>query len=295
LTIYVPEKPSEPQPTTLGRRNSKKKGNVGSSSQKTPEKSEKDNEDQDTMSGTEAVVDPKGAGYTETVEAKLARLNIGATVDGIDVTALKSALVASDRDDVMSTVDAKKAMKDIFEKCVPAESSKRTDAEFFKAFEAGVIYSGVYNGTSDRAPFLGYFQVAGESYHRSTIKTVLKTRVRQFYRYYADAARVILLTHEVLRRNNRIKWNFDERFDDLAFDFSDFCSGLEDDEREYIRARKLLTTAAASSFDPVKAPIQAEFNALAAEAAAARGGNITGAVIPSTTVPHSSSTNAKEF
>lgn len=247
------------------------------------------------MSGTEAVVDPKGAGYTETVEAKLARLNIGATVDGIDVTALKSALVASDRDDVMSTVDAKEAMKEIFHKCVPVESSKRTDAEFFKAFEAGVIYSGVYNGTSDRAPFLGYFQVAGESYRRATIKTVLKTRVRQFYRYYADAARVILLTHETLRRNNRLKWNFDEKYADLAFDFSDFCSGLEDEERDYIRARKLLTTAAATPFDPVKAPMQAEFNALAAEAAAARGGVITSDVIPTSGVTTTSSTNAKEY
>jgi hypothetical protein len=247
------------------------------------------------MSGTEAVVDPKGAGYTETVDAKLARLRIGTTVDGIEVSALRAALVASDRDDVMSTVQAKGAMQDIFDACVPADHSKRSDNEFRKAFEAGVIYSGVYNGTSDRAPFLGYFQVVGESFRRINIKTALKTRVRQFYRYYADAARVLLLTHDRLREINRLKWNFEKKYADLAFDFSDFCSNLEDEEREYIRARKLLTTAAATAFDPVKAPLQSEFNALAAEAAAARGGQITGDVIPSSGTTTTTSTTARDF
>jgi len=238
--------------------------------------------------------DDHGEGHIETVAEKLKRLGFSDKVSGISMDALKTAKISIDRDDVMSTAEATSKMDAIWNACVPEGHAKRTNTKFREAFEVAVIANGIRNGTSDRAPFNGWFKVDAESFKRETNKTALKHRVRQFYRYYADAARIYLLENATFRKANCIKWKFDETYDDLAFDFSDFCSGLTEKEETYIRRRKLMTTAAASNFDPIEDALQREYDILAEEARIARAGAAKPTERKATTLGKKKKTEAEE-
>jgi hypothetical protein len=197
----------------------------------------------------ESMADEANAGgHKETLDEKLARLGIG-KVGNIEVEHVTQAAVIVDRDDVVSDVDAAALMNAVFNQCVPDGHPKHSDTEFRKSFEVAVVVSGIYNGTSERAPFTGYFKVGTDAFKRELIKKALGKRTRQFYRYYADVARVYLLTHPAFCAKNASKWEFSETYAEFAFDFSDYCSSLEENERDYIKTKKAMSTTTATDYE----------------------------------------------
>lgn len=106
----------------------------------------------------------------------------------------------------------------------------------------------IANGSSPRAPFDRYLAVRGRVYSSRVLKSVLCNDVRRFCRAQADVARSILKGDVGFAAEMGSQYGMFGHFD-LAFDFSDYCTGLTQPERYAISRLKRRTLAATAAYD----------------------------------------------
>lgn len=142
-----------------------------------------------------------------------------------------------------------------FENTLPAEEVRiywqalynawgATDQLTQRALIPAVLRYLIANGTSWRSVPVRAIHANHRRFSARVMATVLGKDVRRFARAQADVARAILRSDRGFMSNVASKFGM-YAFPDLAFDFSDACSGLTLDEREATATvkRRVVSTA----------------------------------------------------